>query len=189
MHLVFYPHFNGPRDHSCARGALGGVPKAPAFTLYPWLAEEAPEASLSPLFLHVSPSLSRSLPISLSPSLSLHLPLSLCTPQRVLSDRIKSVWAARPPLSTCVCVCGVSAALTQKCAHNHKVIKKLRPLMSHGNYDLTIATTPEALTEDDVTPPPGQEKPEKQQSNIIRAVSASQKIEHYVFFPLWLSVV
>lgn len=77
------------------------------------------------------PSFSVSLSFSSPPSfsLSLHLPLSLCTPQRVLSDRIKSVWAVRPPLSTCVCVCmcGVSAALTQKCAHSHKVIKNRGP--------------------------------------------------------------
>lgn len=34
--------------------------------------------------------------------------------------------------------------------------------MSRGNYHLTIATTPEALTEDDVTPSCGrQERPEK----------------------------
>lgn len=33
--------------------------------------------------------------------------------------------------------------------------------MSCGNYHLTIATTPEALTEDDVTPSPGQENTEK----------------------------
>lgn len=34
--------------------------------------------------------------------------------------------------------------------------------MSRGNYHLTIATTPEALTEDDVTPSRGrQERPEK----------------------------
>lgn len=33
--------------------------------------------------------------------------------------------------------------------------------MSRGNYHLTIATAPEALTEDDVTPSPGLEKPEK----------------------------
>lgn len=32
--------------------------------------------------------------------------------------------------------------------------------MSYGNYNLTIATTPDALTEDDVTPSPGQEKTE-----------------------------
>lgn len=32
--------------------------------------------------------------------------------------------------------------------------------MSYGNYDLTIATTSDALTEDDVTLLPGQEKTE-----------------------------
>lgn len=33
--------------------------------------------------------------------------------------------------------------------------------MSRGNYHLTIATTPEALTKDDVTPSVGLEKTEK----------------------------
>lgn len=36
-HLAFYPHFNGPRDHSRACEAFGwgggGIPKAAAFTL------------------------------------------------------------------------------------------------------------------------------------------------------------
>ena len=41
----------------------GGVRRAPAFTLQPWLAEEAPEASLSPLSLHASLSPSSSLPL------------------------------------------------------------------------------------------------------------------------------
>lgn len=39
--------------------------------------------------------------------------------------------------------------------------------MSRGNYHLTIATTPEALTEDDVTPSHGRRN--NRLSNITRA--------------------
>lgn len=54
--------------------------------------------------------------------------------------------------------------------------------MSCGNYHLTMATTPEAPTEDDVTHRPA--KPEKWPTESYhRAFYTSHKMEHCVFSP------
>lgn len=91
MHIAFYPHFNGPRDHSGACEALGEYSESSCFHFIVVVGRRGPwSVSLTPL----SPCL----------SLSPHLPLSLCTPQRVLSDRIKSVGPCSPH-SQPVCVC------------------------------------------------------------------------------------
>lgn len=110
-HLVFYLHFNVPCDYSRAWEALEGYTKSSCFHLIAMVGRRGPwSVSLTP-FLPC---------LSLSFSLALHLPLSLCTPQRVLSDRIKSVWAVRPPLPTCVCarlcVWSLSCPCTETCS-------------------------------------------------------------------------
>lgn len=60
--------------------------------------------------------------------------------------------------------------------------------MSYGNYDLTIATTSDALTKDDVTPSPEQEKTE-----ITDRITSLRLFQHLrklsIIFPVRLSVV
>lgn len=135
IHLVFYLRSNGSCVHSRAREAFlafffslksvcvcGGGGHTESFYFIAMDGRRGPRSvSLTPLSACLSLFLPLPLPLSLSPSSS--RPKGFC--QIELNQ-----CGLRPPLPTCVCV--VSAALTQKCAHNQGY-KKWRPLMSRGN--------------------------------------------------------
>lgn len=93
----------------------GGIPKAPAFTLQPCMAEEAPEASPSPLFQH-GPSLQ---PLSsLSLSLSIFFSLS-ARPKGFCQIELNQCGLCGPrsqPVYVCVCVCSLGCPYTEICS-------------------------------------------------------------------------
>lgn len=100
-------------------GGFGGVYQKLLLSLNSHGWQKRPLKRLShPFFYHVYLSLSPSLSIFLSPSAR---PKGFC---QIELNQCGPCGPHSQPVCARVCVCGVSAALAQKRAHNHKVLKK-----------------------------------------------------------------